>query len=299
VSARYVLAFDQGTSSLKATLWAEDGRVLATATVAHELERPEPGWAQIDPRLWWAALGDAARSTLASGAVTAEQVTAIAVDGIGWTLVAVDAALAPVAPAMTWLDRRAEAEAAELRERADAATFVGLALNPLDAAYITPKLRWLHTHRPAAFEAARWFLTSSGYLVARLTGEPTCDLTQAYGFHCFDLRHERWDEDAAAALAIPLDRLPPLYRAGQMAGVVTEVAARETGLAAGTGVLVGGLDAAMGALGSGVTRPGLTQDQGGSAGGFGMSVAEISCSLNGHLNSTLSSRKPRLSRNWA
>ena len=53
---------------------------------------------------------------------------------------------------------------------------------------------------------------------------------------------------------------------------MTDAAARETGLAAGTPVLVGGLDAAMAALGAGVTRPGLTQDQGGSAGGFGMSV---------------------------
>ena len=53
---------------------------------------------------------------------------------------------------------------------------------------------------------------------------------------------------------------------------MTDAAARETGLAAGIPVLVGGLDAAMAALGAGVTRPGLTQDQGGSAGGFGMSV---------------------------
>ena len=40
-------------------------------------------------------------------------------------------------------------------------------------------------------------------------------------------------------------------------------------------MLVGGLDAAVGALGGGVTRPGQTQDQGGQAGGMGMSVADV------------------------
>ena len=275
VSARHVLTLDQGTSSLKAALWTEDGRIVAHASVACELERPMPGWAEIDPGRWWAALGEATRGVLASAGAGADEVAAVALDGIGWTLVAVDAGLRPLAPAMTWLDRRAEAEAAELRARPDADALVDLAANPLDAAYLTPKLAWLRAHRPEAFEAARWFLTSSGYLVARLTGEATCDLTQAYGFHCFDIRRERWDEVVAGSLGIPADRLPPLHRAGHHAGGVSALGARDTGLAGGTPVLVGGLDAAMGALGSGVTRPGLTQDQGGSAGGFGMSVAEV------------------------
>jgi sugar (pentulose or hexulose) kinase len=272
---RHVLTLDQGTSALKAALWTEGGRVVAEATAGYQLERPAPDWAEIDPERWWAALTDASRAVLAKGGVTAEAIAAIALDGIGWTLVPVDRALQPLVPAMTWLDRRAEAEAAGLRARADAAALVDLVANPLDAAYITPKLAWLRAHRPDSFAATRWFLTASGYLVARLTGEATCDLTQAYGFHCFDIRRERWDAEIASSLGIPADRLPSLRRAGHHAGGLAQIAARETGLAPGIPVLVGGLDAAMGALGSGVTRPGLTQDQGGSAGGFGMSVAEV------------------------
>ena len=77
---------------------------------------------------------------------------------------------------------------------------------------------------------------------------------------------------AAAEIGIPLDRLPPLREAREIAGGVTAAAAARTGLAPGTPVLVGGLDAAVGALGGGVTRDGQTQDQGGQAGGMGMSV---------------------------
>jgi xylulokinase len=76
-------------------------------------------------------------------------------------------------------------------------------------------------------------------------------------------------------LCIPLDRLPPIHEAREIAGGIGAAAAARTGLAPGTPVLVGGLDAAFGALGGGVTRPGQTQEQGGQAGGMGMSVSGV------------------------
>ncbi len=81
-----------------------------------------------------------------------QDVAAVAVDGIGWTLVPVDDAFRPLTPAMTWLDRRAEGEAAALRAGPDAARLIDLVANPLDAAYITPKLAWLRAHEPAIFD---------------------------------------------------------------------------------------------------------------------------------------------------
>src|SRR3954469_5318350 len=271
----YIVTVDQGTSSTKTALWDAAGVPVAEATASYRLDRPDAVRAQIDAERWWDALCTTVAEVLAASGVHGRDVAAVAVDGIGWTLVPVDESFRALRPAMTWLDRRAEAEAAALRAGPGAAGLVDLAANPLDAAYITPKLAWLREHEPTVFDAARWFLTASGFLTARLTGEPTCDLTQAYGFHCFDIRRERWDEAAATALCIPIDRLPPLHEAREIAGAVGLDAAARTGLATGTPVLVGGLDAAVGALGGGVTRPGLTQDQGGQAGGFGMSVSEV------------------------
>jgi xylulokinase len=271
----YVITVDQGTSGTKTALWDAAGVPVAEATATYDLERPDAVRAEIDPERWWDALCGTVVEVLAKSGASARDVAALAVDGIGWTLVPVDDAFRPLAPAMTWLDRRAEDEAAALRASADADRLIDLVANPLDAAYITPKLAWLRVHEPARFEATRWFLTASGFLTARLTGEATCDLTQAYGFHCFDVRRERWDEWAAATLGIPIDRLPPLREAREIAGGITHAAAARTGLVPGTPVLVGALDATLAALGGGVTRPGQTQDQGGQAGGMGMSVTEV------------------------
>jgi xylulokinase len=208
VSSPSILTLDLGTSSLKAVLWSIGGSVVADASVSYELDRPAPGWAEIDADRWWAALVRATSTVRSTARVAAADVIAIAVDGMGWTPVAVDAGFRAVAPAPTWLDRRAEAEAAGLRARADADALVDLVANRIDAAYITPQLAWLAAHEPRRFDAARWFLTASGYLVARLTGEAGCDDTQAYGFHCFDIRCARWDATVAASLGIPPDRLP-------------------------------------------------------------------------------------------
>ncbi len=48
----------------------------------------------------------------------------------------------------------------------------------------------------------------------------------------------------------------------------------ESGLAVGTPVVAGGLDAACGTLGAGVIHPGETQEQGGQAGGMSICMDE-------------------------
>ena len=188
---------------MKTALWDSHGTPVAEASASYDLDRPDAVRAEIDPERWWDALCGTVADVLAAAGVPAGDVAAVAVDGIGWTLVPVDDEFRALTPAITWLDRRAEGEAAALRAGPGAARLIDLVANPLDAAYITPKVAWLRANEPAIFEATRWFLTASGFLTARLTGEATCDLTQAYGFHCFDIRRERWDEAAATAPTLP------------------------------------------------------------------------------------------------
>jgi xylulokinase len=272
---RYILALDIGTSSTKAALWTDDGTLVAQTTEDYSLQRPYVSWAEIDALEWWRAVCLTTQQVLAQSGVAGDQVVGIGVDGLGWTLVPVDRRGDPLFPAMTWLDRRAEAEADWLRSLPEASDLVNLVANPLDASYITPKLLWLQRQRPRIFEATDQFLTSTGFIVRRLTGENSCDFTQAYGYHFFDIRRERWDEEAARLIGMPLEKLPPLFPAISVAGQVTEVAAAAMGLAAGTPVIVGGLDASVGSTGAGVVRLGQTVDQGGQAGGMALSVDHV------------------------
>lgn len=272
---RCILTVDLGTSSVKTALWGADGALLAEAAHAYALRRAQPLWAEIDGDTWWQVVCATIREALARSGAAPGDVAGVGVDGVGWTLLPVDRNLSPLAPALIWLDRRASAETDWLRALPDADALVRLAANPLDPAYITPKLLWLKRHQPDVFDAARCFLTASGFITARLTGTLTCDYTQAYGYHFFDIATQRWDAAAAARIGVPLEKLPPLCACSEIVGAVTARAAAETGLAAGTPVIAGCLDAAAGALGAGVTRPGQTNEQGGQAGGMAVSLARV------------------------
>jgi xylulokinase len=272
---RYILTIDVGTSSTKTALWTEAGQQLAEAAQAYALTRPQPVWAEIDGSVWWEAVCATVREVLATSKIDPQHVAGIGVDGIGWTLLPVDANGEALSPALIWLDRRAEEETAWLKNLPEADQLIELCANPIDPAYITPKLLWLKRHQPQVFETAYKFLTCSGYIVCKLTGRFTCDLTQAYGYHFFDLRGEQWSPWAAELLGIPLEKLPPLKTCTDIAGTLTPHAASHLGLPEGVPVIVGCLDAAVGALGAGVTRLGQTNEQGGQAGGMAVSVDRV------------------------
>ena len=271
----YYVAVDMGTSSTKTALWKDNGELVAQAVASYPLQRPRAAWAEMNALDWWEAVCTTIRQVLTTAGISGSEVGAVGVDGLGWSLVPIDASGQPLRSAMIWMDRRAEEEAAWMRSQPKADHWIDLVANPLDAAYFTPKLIWLKRHQPRIFEAAERFLSSTGFIVRQLTGLDSCDYTQAYGFHFFDIRKERWDADAAEALGIPLDKMPPLFAPMDIAGAVFGPAALATGLSEGTPVIAGGLDAAVGTLGAGVVRLGQTVDQGGQAGGMALSVDHV------------------------
>lgn len=271
----YLIAVDIGTSSAKTAVRDETGRLLAEASAETPVQRPSPTWAEMDVEEWWRAACTTIRQVIACAGINPQEVLGIGVDGISWTLIPVDQQLRALCPAMIWQDRRAEDEAAWLRAQPEAEQWFNLVANPLDPAYVTPKLLWLRQHNPRAFYDAAAFLNSTGFIVARMTGALTCDYTQAYAYHFYDVHHDCWDAGVAQRLGIPLEKMPGLLPPLAVAGQVTAQAARELGLVEGIPVIAGGLDAAVGAVGAGVVRLGQTVDQGGQAGGMLMSVDRV------------------------
>ena len=96
----------------------------------------------------------------------------------------------------------------------------------------------------------------------------TQDLSQGYGLHCFDMRTGTWNEEMCQKFGFSSELLPEIHACHEVIGEVNEKAAKESGLAEGTPVVAGGLDAACGTLGAGVIHSGETQEQGGQAGGM-------------------------------
>src|SRR6188768_4087750 len=112
----FAIGCDVGSQSLKGILLDPAGTVVAQAAAGYPVEYPHPGWAQQDSLDWRRALASVVGELRASAGITASDVgilgLATQVDG----LVAVDADAEPLGPGIIWLDRRATAQAASLRE---------------------------------------------------------------------------------------------------------------------------------------------------------------------------------------
>lgn len=230
---------DIGTTGLKAVVVRTDGQLLRESAVRYPTSLAGLG-AEQDPQAWVAAAGTALRSVLQEG----EDVAAVAVTSQGPTLVALDAAGDPVGPALTWIDRRATSEAAE----------IGSALPPQrngpDPYFGTAKLLWWQ--RRGDLARTRVVLPANSYLAYRLCGAPSFDDSTAAFF-------PGWDDgfdDRLSAMGVPTGQLPDAVPCSTVIGQVHAAAAELTGLPAGTPVAAGGIDAVGAALEAGLVSPG-------------------------------------------
>lgn len=265
---QYLLGIDIGTSACKVALFAGDGQVKAAASGDYPVYYPKPGWAEQDPEEWWTAVCGAARQVLRNSGIRPEEIAGIGIDGQSWSAIAIDKEGRVLTNTPIWMDTRAQDICDRLNEKLGAERIFEVSGNSLQPSYTTAKILWYKENLPEVYEKIDKILQSNSYIAYKLTGAVTQEVSQGYGLHCFDMRNGVWDEEMCEALGIPRGFLPEIVSCDTVVGTVTEQAAKESGLAAGTPVVAGGLDAACGTLGAGVIHPGETQEQGGQAGGM-------------------------------
>ncbi len=263
-----LLGIDIGTSACKVAVFDEDGKVLAQANRPYRVYYPQNGWAEQNPEEWWEAICDAVREALSEESVSAEQIKGIGVDGQSWSAIPVDENGSVLHNTPIWMDTRARHLCEKVKKEIGTDEIFRVAGNDFLPSYVTPKLLWFKEERPEVFQKTHKFLQSNSYIVMKLTGEMSQEYSQCYGIHFFHMEKLSYDMALAEKMGLSPDMMPKLYGCDEIVGSVTEEAAKKTGLKAGTPVVAGGLDAACGALGAGVYRPGETQEQGGQAGGM-------------------------------
>lgn len=272
--AQYLLGIDIGTSACKVAIFDRAGNALASTNGNYKVYYPKPGYAQQKPDDWWKAVCGAIREALEISGVKAEEIAGVGIDGQGWAAVMVDKDGNVLADTPLWMDTRSDEICRRIKAELPDEEIVALCGNSLQPMYTTGKVRWFQEEMPEVYRHTYQVLQSNCFIAYRLTGNLVQDKCLAYGWHCFDMHRGLWDEERARELGIPMGFLPRLVECHEVMGTVTEEAAAQCGLMAGTPVAAGGLDAACGALGVGVLHDGDTQEQGGQAGGMSICTEE-------------------------
>ncbi|MGD9912549.1 MAG: FGGY-family carbohydrate kinase [Rhizobiaceae bacterium] len=255
---RCYLGVDIGTFETKGVLVDETGAILASAARAHKMLVPQPGWAEHRPREdWWGDFVHVTRVLLAESRVAPTDIRAVACSAIGPCMLPVDADGEPLMNAVLYgVDTRAAREIDSLTAEIGAERILDRCGNALTSQSVGPKILWLKNERPELYARAARFLNSSSYLAWKLTGRHVIDhYSAASSSPIYDVGQQDWTDELAPGIA-RREQLPELLWTTDIAGGVTAAAAAETGLAEGTPVTAGTIDAASEALSVGVTQPG-------------------------------------------
>ena len=270
----YLLGIDIGTSACKIAIFEKSGKVVATANGDYPVYYPKEGWAEQNPEEWWSAVCQAVKEVIRKSGIRPDEIAGIGIDGQSWSAIAVDKDGNVLTNTPIWMDTRAQSICDRLNEEIGADEIFRVSGNSLQPSYTTAKILWYKENLPEVYAKIDKILQSNSYIAFKLTDVMSQDVSQGYGLHCFDMRKAVWDEDMCRKLGIPAEFLPEICDCDHVVGTVTEKAAEEAGLAVGTPVVAGGLDAACGTLGAGVIHPGETQEQGGQAQHQGEQAAE-------------------------
>ncbi|MEO0972175.1 MAG: glycerol kinase GlpK [Pseudomonadota bacterium] len=224
-----IVAIDQGTTSSRATVYRQDGEVIALAQQEFTQYYPQSGWVEHDPEELWTSVAVTLRDALAQARAQHPQarVVAMGITNQRETVVVWDRRTgAPLHRAIVWQDRRTAERCEALRDEglADLVTQrTGLQLDPYFSA---TKIAWILDQVPGARERAGRGELAAGtidcYLIWRLTAgkSHTTDVTNASRTSLFDIDRGVWDDDLLQAFNVPLSVLPQVQECVAQFGYV-------------------------------------------------------------------------------
>jgi xylulokinase len=261
----YVIGCDIGSQGTNAALYTADGALAASAYEAYDVSFPHPGWAEQDPRLWTAALHAAIGKLVEKVPEGPSAIEALSFGSQLDGMVVCDARGNPLRPAMIWMDRRAEAQAAALAERVRREDFYHHVGANLDSSHAVFKAMWVRDHEPETFAEAAHLMPPGSYVLREAAGVLAVDWSNASSLALLDPRTRTWSAPILEAAGIDAKMLPELAAGTQPVGQITTSFAEATGLSPDTLVVVGCGDEMAATLGAGVYAPGEVCDVVGTA----------------------------------
>jgi len=248
----YILAHDLGTTGDKATLFSDEGRLVASSFSEYETFYPSIGWAEQDPNAYWKAFCETTGALIDKARVTPRDIAAVSFSGQMMAALAVDRAGNALRNSIIWADLRSVKQAAEIKARIGEERVYELTGHRLSASYSATKIMWIRENEPEVYKKTHAFIHAKDFVVHRLTGIFCTDYSDASGMNLLDIRALEWSEEMLEASGIDASKLPELRESVSVVGKVTEDAAACSGLLSGTPVVIGGGDGVCATCGAGV-----------------------------------------------
>jgi xylulokinase len=253
----YILAFDIGTSAVKASLVSSAGKIIDSSSHEYGILSGRENWVEQDPEQWWNGARAVSRRLMERNPGLGGDIAAIGVCGHMLGLLPVDGGGKALRPAMLHADTRALMESEYIGTAIGGEKLYRRSGSILSAQSPLSKVLWLKRNEPEVYAKTARFLQSKDYLVSRLTG--ILDVPEYSGAsHALfiDIHTREYLTGVFKELDLDPAKFPQIYKGTDVVGKLSAPAARELDLPGGIPVVAGGGDGACANLGAGITAAG-------------------------------------------
>lgn len=173
MSGRYLLGFDVGSSSVKASLVDADSGICVASAFYPEKEAPilavKAGWAEQEPVMWWNNAKLSLKKVMADASVCGDDIEAIGISYQMHGLVCVDKDMNVLRPSIIWCDSRAVPYGEKAFEKIGAEQCLSHLLNS-PGNFTAAKLAWVKDNEPELFGRIYKIMLPGDYIAMKLSG---------------------------------------------------------------------------------------------------------------------------------
>ena len=195
----YVIGCDVGSQGTNCALYAADGTLVASSYQTYDLSFPFPGAAEQDAGAWPQATAAGVRELLERVPEGSSAVKGLSFGSQLDGMVVCDGDGRPLRPAMIWMDRRAEPQAAAVAERISPEDFYRAVGANLDSSHAIFKALWVRDEEPDLWARAATLMSPGTYVLKEIAGPVAVDYSNASSLALLDPRSRKWSCSSSAA----------------------------------------------------------------------------------------------------
>lgn len=269
MSGRYLLGFDVGSSSVKASLVDSDSGVCVASAFYPEKEAPiiavKSGWAEQDPQMWWDNAKLSLKKVMADSSVKGEDIKAIGISYQMHGLVCVDKNQNVLRPSIIWCDSRAVPYGEKAFENIGPKECLGHLLNS-PGNFTASKLAWVKENEPQLFEKIYKIMLPGDYIAMKLSGTINATISGLSEGMLWDFKNKKVAKFLLDYFGFDESLIADIVPTFSVQSEVSEAAANELGLKAGTPISYRAGDQPNNALSLNVFNPGEIASTAGTSG---------------------------------
>lgn len=269
MARRYLLGFDVGSSSVKASLLDADTGMCAADAFFPEREAPitavKAGWAEQDPQMWWDNAKLALRKVMHVANVKGEEIKAVGISYQMHGLVCVDKNQQVLRPSIIWCDSRAVPYGERAFKDLGKEMCLGHLLNS-PGNFTAAKLAWVKENEPELFDRIYKVMLPGDYIAMKLSGQINTTISGLSEGMFWDFKERRPAKFLLDYFGFSESHIADIVPTFSIQSEVSAEAAAELGLKEGTPISYRAGDQPNNALSLNVFNPGEIASTAGTSG---------------------------------